>query len=133
MSLVVRTSTKLVSPFLVTYGAYLTIYGYESPGGGFQAGVIFAVSVILLMTAYGYRRTRKHFRLRTVQLVEASSALFLVALALAGLAFGGFFINFLRPYLPGGTVTAFNVGVALKVGTSFVLVFYALSRWVDRD
>ncbi len=118
-------------------GAYLTIYGYESPGGGFQAGgVIFAVSVILLMTAYGYRRTRKHFPpLRTVQLVESSAALFIVGgTAIAGLAFGAFFFNFLRPYIPGGTVMTFNIGVALKVGgTSFVLVFYILSRWVDRD
>ncbi|ASJ02380.1 cation:proton antiporter [Thermococcus profundus] len=133
MSLVVRTTTKLVAPFLVTYGAYLTIYGYESPGGGFQAGVIFAVSVILLMTAYGYRRTRKHFPLRTVQLVESSAALFIVGVALMGLAFGAFFLNFLRPYIPGGTIMTFNVGVALKVGTSFVLVFYILARWVDRD
>nr|WP_245250361.1 Na(+)/H(+) antiporter subunit B [Thermococcus stetteri] len=133
MSLVVRTTTKLVAPFLVTYGAYLTIYGYESPGGGFQAGVIFAVSVILLMTAYGYRRTRKHFPLRIIQLVESSAALFIVGIGIAGLTFGAFFLNFLRPYVPGGTVMTFNIGVALKVGTSFVLVFYILSRWVDRD
>lgn len=133
MSLVVRTTTKLIAPFLVTYGACLTIYGYESPGGGFQAGVLFAVSVILLMTTYGYRRTKKHFPLRTVQLVESASALWLVGVALAGLAFGAFFLNFLRPYIPGGTVMTFNIGVALKVGTSFILVFYVLSRWVDRD
>ncbi|AMQ19497.1 Na(+)/H(+) antiporter subunit B [Thermococcus peptonophilus] len=133
MSLVVRTTTKLVAPFLVTYGAYLTIYGYESPGGGFQAGVIFAVSVILLMTAYGYRRTRKHFPLMTVQLVESSAALFIVGVALMGLVFGSFFLNFLRPYIPGGTIMTFNIGVALKVGTSFILVFYILSRWADRD
>ncbi|MCD6524612.1 MAG: Na(+)/H(+) antiporter subunit B [Thermococcus sp.] len=133
MSLVVRTTTKLIAPFLVTYGVYLTIYGYESPGGGFQAGVLFAVSVILLMTAYGYRRTKKHFPLRTVQLVESASALWVVGIALIGLAFGAFFLNFLRLYIPGGTVMTFNIGVALKVGTSFVLVFYVLSRWVDRD
>ncbi|WP_367883522.1 MnhB domain-containing protein [Thermococcus peptonophilus] len=97
MSLVVRTTTKLVAPpFLVTYGAYLTIYGYESPpGGGFQAGVIFAVSVILLMTAYGYRRTRKHFPLMTVQLVESSAALFIVGVALMGAG-----LRVLLPQLP---------------------------------
>ncbi|WP_297438547.1 MnhB domain-containing protein [Thermococcus sp.] len=133
MTLVVKTTTTLVAPFLVTYGAYLALYGYASPGGGFQAGVVLAVSAILLMTAYGPRWVKRHFPGGEVSLLEGFSGLFLTALALAGLLFGGFFFNFLRPYLPGGTIVLFNVGVALKVAAAFILTFYLLSRWVDHD
>ncbi len=64
MSTVVRTTTKLISPFLVTYAVYLMVYGHLSPGGGFQAGVVLAVSVILLITSHGYKKVRKRFNLR---------------------------------------------------------------------
>ncbi len=133
MTLVVKTTTTLVAPFLVTYEAYLALYGYASPGGGFQAGVILAVSAILLMTAYGPKQVKRHFSIEEVRFIEGFSGLFLTVLAFAGLVFGAFFLNFMRPYLPGGTVVLFNVGVALKVAAAFILTFYLLSRWVDRD
>ena len=76
MSLIVRTTTKLVSPFLVTYSTYLMIYGHLSPGGGFQAGVILAVSIILLITSHGYKKVRKAFKFWEVQLIEGVSGVF---------------------------------------------------------
>lgn len=138
MSLIVRTTTKLVSPFLVTYSTYLMIYGHLSPGGGFQAGVILAVSIILLITSHGYKKVRKAFKFWEVQLIEGVSGVFLVSLGIIGLLFGGFFFNFLRggpfgPLLSGGIVPLFNIGVALKVGAAFTFMFYILLRWVERD
>ncbi len=133
MSLVVRTTTKLMSPFLVAYAAYLMIYGQMSPGGGFQAGVILAVSVVLLIVSHGYRSVKKRFKMREVGAIEGVSALGLVLLGLAGMLFGGFFYNFLKGWWSGGTVVLFNIGVGLKVGAAFVLVFYVMLRWVESD
>ncbi|WP_456396179.1 Na(+)/H(+) antiporter subunit B [Thermococcus sp.] len=133
MSLVVRTTTKLMSPFLVAYAAYLMIYGQMSPGGGFQAGVILAVSVVLLIVSQGYRSVKKRFKMREVGAIEGVSALGLVLLGLAGMLFGGFFYNFLKGWWSGGTVVLFNIGVALKVGAAFVMVFYVMLRWVESD
>ncbi len=133
MSLVVRTTTKLMSPFLVAYAAYLMIYGQMSPGGGFQAGVILAVSVILLVVSHGYRSVKKRFRLKEVGAIEGISALGLVLIGITGIIFGGFFYNFLRGYWSGGTIPFFNIGVGLKVGAAFVMVFYVMLRWVESD
>jgi len=138
MSLIVRTTTKLVSPFLVTYSTYLMIYGHLSPGGGFQAGVILAVSIILLITSHGYKKVRKTFKFWEVQLIEGVSGVFLVSLGIISLLFGDFFFNFLRggplgSLLSGGIVPLFNIGVALKVGAAFTFMFYILLRWVERD
>ncbi|NJD98326.1 cation:proton antiporter [Thermococcus sp. LS1] len=131
MSIVVRTTTKLVSPFLVTYAAYLMLYGHLSPGGGFQGGVILAVAVILLITSHGYKKVRRKFKFNWAGLIESSAGAFLVLLGVAGLAFGAFYANFLPT--EGGIIVPFNVIVGLEVGAAFTFVFYILLRWVESD
>ncbi|MBS3781746.1 MAG: Na(+)/H(+) antiporter subunit B [Candidatus Thermoplasmatota archaeon] len=138
MSTVVRKSSKIIAPFLFTYGAYLIIYGHLSPGGGFQGGVILAVGVVLLLTSHGYRLVRSTFRERLVKMIESSAALGIVILGLTGLIFNAFFYNYLRggtigTLFSGGTIVIFNILVGLKIGTGFTIVFYILLRRMERD
>ncbi len=138
MTKIVRTTTKLLSPFLVTYSAYLMVYGHLSPGGGFQAGVILSVSVILLITAYGYERVKETFRFKEVQLIESLSGFSLLILGLLGVIFGAFYYNFIPKgefgtLYSGGIIPIFNVIVGLKVGATFTLLFYIMLRWVESD
>ncbi|AHL23295.1 Na(+)/H(+) antiporter subunit B [Thermococcus nautili] len=131
MSVVVRTTTKMVSPFLVTYAAYLMLYGHVSPGGGFQGGVILAVAVILLITSHGYRKVRRRFHFNWASLIESSAGVMLVLLGVVGLMAGAFYANFLDT--EGGIILPFNVIVGLEVGAAFTFVFYILLRWVESD
>ncbi len=138
MSPIVRTSSKLISPFLVAYGAYMIIHGHITPGGGFQGGVILAVAVILLITSHGYKAVQETFSVRLVKLLESASALLIIVLSMAGLAFGAYFYNFLRGGEPGtifsgGTVPIFNILIGLEVGAAFTLLFYILLRWTESD
>ncbi|MFO8133077.1 MAG: MnhB domain-containing protein [Thermoplasmatota archaeon] len=138
MSSIVRRSARLVSPFLVTYGASLMIHGHIGPGGGFQGGVILAVSVILLMTSHGYHTVREKFKTKTVQILESSSLALLILLASAGAIGGSFFLNFLKggeagTLLSGGTVPLVNAIIGLEVGAAFTLLFYVVLRRVERD
>jgi multicomponent Na+:H+ antiporter subunit B len=137
MSSIVRNSAKLVSPFLVTYGAYLVIHGHVSPGGGFQGGVILAVSVILLITSHGYTTVRTKFRLEMVRLIESTSIVLLIALGCMGVIGSSFFFNFLKGGTPGtlfsgGTVVLVNSIIGLEVGAAFTLLFYVLLRRAER-
>ncbi|NJE60358.1 Na(+)/H(+) antiporter subunit B [Thermococcus sp. 21S7] len=131
MSTVVRSTTKMVSPFLVTYAAYIMLYGHLSPGGGFQGGVILAVAVILLITSHGYKKVRKRFHFNWASLIESSAGAMLVLLGIAGIAFGAFYSNFLPT--EGGIILPFNIIVGLEVGAAFTFVFYILLRWVESD
>ncbi len=138
MSSIVRNSSRLVSPFLVAYGAYLIIHGHISPGGGFQGGVILSVSVILLITSHGYKAVRKAFSVRLVKIVESMSALLIIMISLIGLIFGTYFFNFLRGGEPGtlfsgGTVVLLNILIGLEIGAAFTLLFYVLLRWTESD
>jgi multicomponent Na+:H+ antiporter subunit B len=137
MSSVVRNSAKLISPFLITYGAYLIIHGHNGPGGGFQGGVILAVSVILLVTSHGYDKVRKKFREELVKMLESFSLTLLILLAILGTAGGSFFFNFLRggetgTLFSGGTIPIVNIIIGLEVGAAFTLLFYMLLRRVER-
>ncbi|KXA90408.1 cation:proton antiporter [candidate division MSBL1 archaeon SCGC-AAA259D14] len=138
MSIIVRTGTKLISPFLVVYSFYLMIFGHLNPGGGFQAGVMLASGVVLLIIAHGHRWIEESFKPQAVQLLEGISALSIVILAILGLGFGGFFLNFIPGgdfgnLLSGGIVPFFNVLVGLEVGGAFTFLFYILLRWVESD
>jgi multicomponent Na+:H+ antiporter subunit B len=50
---VIATVTRLMVPFIQLFALYVIIHGAGGPGGGFQGGVIFASSFILLVIAFG--------------------------------------------------------------------------------
>lgn len=50
---IVMTTVRLVAPFTLTYGIFVTLHGAESPGGGFQGGVIVASVIIMMGFAFG--------------------------------------------------------------------------------
>ena len=138
MSYIVRTSSRLVSPFLVAYGAYMIVNGHITPGGGFQGGVILAVGVILLITSHGYKAVQETFSVRLVKYIESQSLMMMIIISIIGLFFGSYFLNFLKGGEPGtlfsgGTVVLFNVLIGLEVGAAFTLLFYMLLRWTESD
>jgi len=138
MSVIVRSATRLLSPFLVVYSLYLMVFGHLTPGGGFQAGVIFAASVILLILSRGYKEIRDAFSSHVIRLLESSSILIILLLAITGLGFGGFFFNFIRggefgSLFSGGIVPIFNILVGLEVGAAFVFLFYIFLKEVEND
>lgn len=138
MSSIVRKSSKMISTFFFTYGAYLIVYGHLSPGGGFQGGVILSAAVILLLVSHGYRAVVENFRERLIRSIEGGAALGIVLLALTGLIFNTIFYNYLRGGVPGtlfsgGTIVFFNILVGLKIGAGFTIVFYILIRKVEEE
>lgn len=138
MSSIVRNSSRLVSPFLIAYGAFMIVNGHISPGGGFQGGVILAVAVIMLITSHGYTAVKEKFSVRFVKIVEGLSGLSIILISMVGLVLGTYFLNFLKGGEPGtlfsgGTVVLFNIFIGVKVGVAFTLLFYMLLRWTESD
>lgn len=50
---IVETVSRLMVPFIQLFALYVIIHGAGGPGGGFQGGVIFASSFVLLVIAFG--------------------------------------------------------------------------------
>lgn len=57
--LILRVVSKLLIPMIVLFGFYVQFHGDFGPGGGFQAGVILAVAVILYALIFGIEEARR--------------------------------------------------------------------------
>ena len=53
--LVLRVIAKLLIPFILLFALYVQFHGDYGPGGGFQAGVIFASGFILYALIFGLK------------------------------------------------------------------------------
>ncbi len=57
--LIPRVVSKLLIPFILLFGLYVQFHGDYGPGGGFQAGVIFAAAFILYALVFGLESARR--------------------------------------------------------------------------
>ena len=55
---ILRVVSKMLIPPIMLYALYVQFHGDFGPGGGFQAGVIFAVAFILYAIVYGVDKLR---------------------------------------------------------------------------
>ena len=58
-TLVLRVVGKALVPFILLFALYVQFHGDYGPGGGFQAGVIFAAGLILHALIYGLDALRQ--------------------------------------------------------------------------
>ncbi len=50
---IIRVVTKIIIPYILLFALYVQFHGDFGPGGGFQAGVIFASALILYGLVFG--------------------------------------------------------------------------------
>ena len=61
-SLILTTVTRLVFFVVLLFSLYLLLRGHNSPGGGFIAGVMTALGILLQAIATDLRYVRRVFR-----------------------------------------------------------------------
>lgn len=134
MTVIVKTISRLLFPFMFLFGIYIIVHGHLTPGGGFQGGVILAASVIMLLLAYGIERAQAKINVLQAELAESLGGLILVGLGLLGVVLS---ITFLKNVLPlgelgnvfsAGNLPVLNIGVSMKVAAGLLMIFYAMLR-----
>jgi multicomponent Na+:H+ antiporter subunit B len=128
-SLAVRlTGLGLVAPTILI-GLYIVAHGHQTPGGGFQGGVILATALLLTYLSADYETMRRVGPIALIELAEGLGAAGFGLIGLSGLVAGGaFFENELGAGVPGellsaGTIPLSNaaVGLAVTGGFAFML------------
>ncbi|MDX1496786.1 MAG: MnhB domain-containing protein, partial [Salinisphaeraceae bacterium] len=61
---ILRVITKLLLPMILLFGLYVQFHGDYGPGGGFQAGVIFAAGIALYAMVFGLEAARRVISVR---------------------------------------------------------------------
>lgn len=92
--LVIRIVTKILIPFILLFALYVQFHGDFGPGGGFQAGVIFAAAIILYTMLFGLSTARKVINQTFIQLIAATGVLIYGSVGVASLLSGGNFLDY---------------------------------------
>ena len=119
----------------ILIGLYIVAHGHQTPGGGFQGGVILATALLLTYLSDQYVTLR---RVEPVTLLEGAEAVGTAGFALigaAGMVWGtAFFANTLPlgsagELLSAGLIPLSNVAVGLAVTGAFA---FMLSEFRDQ-
>ena len=130
--LVIRVVAKLLIPFILMFGLYVQFHGDFGPGGGFQAGVIFASAFILYTLVFGLDNARRVLPDTAIRIGVALGLLIYGFTGVAALLLGGNFLDYsaLRPDPVGGQhlgIFIIEFGVGLTVASVMVAIFFAFA------
>ena len=140
--LVLRVVSKMLIPPILLFALYVQFHGDYGPGGGFQAGVIFAAAFILYALVFGLETARRVVPEGVVRAAMAVGLLIYTGVGFAGLLLGGNYLNYsvLAENQKAGQhlgITLIEFGVGTTVAAVMITIFFAFagrsSRMSDED
>jgi multicomponent Na+:H+ antiporter subunit B len=139
--LVLRVVSKILIPFILVFALYVQFHGDFGPGGGFQAGVLFAAGFILYALVFGVENAREVLPPRVLRILVPAGLIIYALTGFAGILLGGKFLDYdVLAHDPqhgqhlGILVIEFGVGTT--VAAVMVTIFYAYAgrtRDVDAE
>lgn len=131
--LVLRVVAKLLIPMILIFALYVQFHGDYGPGGGFQAGVIFAAAFILYSLIFGIENARSVISFNLLRIVSALGLLLYLGVGISALIFGGNFLdyNVLASNPLSGQhigILLIELGVGLTVAAVMTMTFFVFSR-----
>ncbi len=127
---ILRVGTKILIPLILMFALYVQFHGDYGPGGGFQAGVIFAAGFILYALVYGLGNAIRVLPPKAVYICGAIGLLIYIGVGYVTLALGGVFLeyNVLADEPTHGQlygILGVELGVLITVFGAMVAIFYA--------
>ena len=130
-SIIIRLTSFAVIPFVQLFALYVLFHGHYSPGGGFQGGVLLAVSIMLMRLTMGTERSMPRFPRTLGAVFACAGMLLLFAVGLVPLLYGGNFLDYGLLPIPGMPAEILRyygiffaeIGIALAVFGTIVVIF----------
>ncbi|MCX7725312.1 MAG: hypothetical protein N2053_00535 [Chitinispirillaceae bacterium] len=129
------TAGKL-SPIILLFGWYVMFFGHQSPGGGFQGGIVLSSGITFLIIGRRFIQLKTdQFNRNTsiVEWIETSSLFFILTISVLGaIKDKPLFSNALTFLLPSVNkvwyIVFFNIAIGIKVGAGVALLMILLLR-----
>ena len=136
--LVLRVVAKLLIPFILLFALYVQFHGDFGPGGGFQAGVIFATAFILYALIYGLDSANQILTRGLLRFSMALGVLIYAGVGVYNLLLGGKYLEYdVMAHDPvyGQHLGIFLVelGVGITVAAVMVNVFFTFAGHLKAD
>jgi len=127
--LILRIVAKILIPFILLFALYVQFHGDFGPGGGFQAGVIFAAAIILYTMLFGMSTARRVINQSFIQLLAAIGVLIYGSVGVISLLEGKHFLDYsaLSADPVAGQhlgILLIELGVGITVASVMVIIFF---------
>lgn len=130
--IILRVVGKFLIPYIMLFALYVQFHGDFGPGGGFQAGVIFASAFVIHTLLFGVRATQKIVPEWILRIVASGGVLLYAGVGVASLLLGANFLdyNVLGAYPIAGQhlgIILVEFGVGLTVTSVIMLMFFTFA------
>ncbi len=131
-NLILRVIAKFLIPIIVLFALYVQFHGDYSPGGGFQAGVIFSAAFILYAIVFGLDTAERVVPPRVLQILASIGVLIYAGTGFVTLFLGGNFLdyNVLAEQPVAGQhlgILIIELGVGITVSSVMLLIFFTFA------
>ena len=128
---IIKTVSRIFTPFIQIFALYVIMHGHHSPGGGFQGGVILGASFILLVITQGLDKTRRRFSQKLGTIFCSIGLLIYSGIGILCLILGGNYLDYskLNKILPVIAAEARSLGILgieIGVGIGVMAVMYSI-------
>jgi multicomponent Na+:H+ antiporter subunit B len=113
----ISKTLAILYPFILIIGAYLTLNGHRSPGGGFQGGAVFAAIYITKYLILPIHDTSSE----VLQKVEKIMLLLIVLFPILFLYTG---LNAIFPMANTTYMIGMNALISIKVACGLTIIFF---------
>ena len=129
---VLRVIAKLFFPLILIFALYVQFHGDYGPGGGFQAGVIFATGFILYAMVFGLGAATRVIAPDLLRVLMAVGVLIYAGVGFESLVLGGNFLEYrvLADDPVGGQhlgIALIELGVGITVAAVCIAVYYGFA------
>ncbi len=135
-SLILREVCKLIIPAVLLFALYVQFHGDYGPGGGFQAGVIFAAAVILYALVYGRDKAQQIFPSTVIRIFVALGLLLFAGVGVAAMLMGGNYLDYnvflhTNQHAQHLGIFLIELGVGITVAAVMIMIFYTLDEFTE--
>ena len=124
---VLRVVSKMLIPFIMLYALYVQFHGDFGPGGGFQAGAIFASALILYCLIFGLQSTLAVVSKKWLKIIAALGVLLFAGTGIIAMLLKYSFLNY--NVLATDPIQGQHIGIMLVevgVGLTVTAVLFLL-------
>src|SRR5690606_18625201 len=132
--MILRVIARWNIPFMVVFGLYVQTHGELGPGGGFQAGVIFAAGFILYGLVFGGHEMRRIVPRWVTDVAGAVGVLIYAGMGVYSMLMGYEFLDHsvISPTRPGAGepwgMVVVEWGVGITVGAVMLTIFNEITE-----
>jgi len=129
LDIVLRVVTKAILPAMMMFALYVQFHGDYGPGGGFQAGVIVAATIILYALIFGLPSTMQLVPPPVVETFVPLGVLIYAGVGAFGIVTGHNYLDYSHlahepTHGQEWGVLLVETGVLVTVASSLVAIFY---------